>query len=162
MTADPTSAPAQDAAVPDAPPGNWVDRFAPGAARPYLRLARFDRPIGAWLLLFPCWWSQVLAVLWVGRPYPTPCHLVLFRAGAFLRPAAGCTYNDIVDRDYDKAVAPTAAPPIPSRQVGVGQAWMFLAVLCLGGLFVLLQFNLFALALATTSLLLVALYPFAK
>jgi 4-hydroxybenzoate polyprenyltransferase len=162
MTANPASAPSPDRTVPDAPPGNWVDRLAPAALRPYLRLARFDRPIGAWLLLFPCWWSQALAELSLGRPYPDPWYLALFLAGAFLMRGAGCTYNDIVDKDYDKAVARTAARPIPAGQVGIAAAWMFLALLCLGGLVVLIQLNPFAIALSAASLLLVAVYPFAK
>jgi len=113
--------------VPDAAAGNWVDRRAPRAAKPYLRLARFDRPIGAWLLLFPAWWSQALAELWLGRPYPNPWYLLLFLVGAFVMRGAGCTYNDIVDRDYDARVARTAARPIPSGQVGVTAAFAFLA-----------------------------------
>jgi 4-hydroxybenzoate polyprenyltransferase len=148
--------------VPDAPPGNWVDRLAPAAAKPYLRLARFDRPIGAWLLLFPAWWSQALAELSLGRPYPGPWYLALFLAGAFVMRGAGCTYNDIVDRDYDARVARTAARPIPSGQVSVGAAAAFLVALCLAGLVVLLQFNWFTVALAASSLVLIAVYPFAK
>ncbi len=148
--------------VPDAPPGNWVDRRAPAAWQPYLRLARFDRPIGAWLLLFPCWWSQALAELSLGRPYPSPFYLALFLVGAFLMRGAGCTYNDIVDRDYDASVARTAARPIPSGQVSVAQAWAFLGVLCLAGLAILVQLNLFTVLLGAASLLLIAAYPFAK
>ncbi|MFZ1105848.1 MAG: 4-hydroxybenzoate octaprenyltransferase [Hyphomicrobiaceae bacterium] len=148
--------------VPDAPPGNWVDRWAPAAARPFLRLARFDRPIGAWLLLFPAWWSQALAELSLGRPYPSPWYLTLFLVGAFVMRGAGCTYNDIVDRDYDARVARTAARPIPSGQVSVGAAFAFLAALCLTGLVVLLQLNWFTVALGASSLILIAVYPFAK
>jgi 4-hydroxybenzoate polyprenyltransferase len=148
--------------VPDAPPGNWVDRWAPAVARPYLRLARFDRPIGAWLLLFPTWWSQALAELSLGRPYPNPWFLALFLVGAFVMRGAGCTYNDIVDRDIDARVARTAARPIPSGQVSVTAAAAFLVALCLIGLFVLLQFNLFTVALGAASLILIAVYPFAK
>src|SRR5262245_38999004 len=148
--------------VPDAPAGNWVDRLAPRAVRPYLRLARFDRPIGAWLLLFPAWWSQALAELSLGRPYPDPWYLLLFLVGAFVMRGAGCTYNDIVDRDYDARVARTAARPIPSGQVSVAAAIAFLALLCLVGLVVLLQFNWFTVALGASSLLLIAVYPFFK
>jgi 4-hydroxybenzoate polyprenyltransferase len=150
------------APVPDAPPGNWVDRWAPAAAKPYLRLARFDRPIGAWLLLFPAWWSQALAELSLGRPYPSPWYLALFLVGAFVMRGAGCTYNDIVDRDYDARVARTAARPIPSGQVSVRAASVFLVALCLVGLVILLQFNWFTVALGASSLLLIAFYPFAK
>jgi 4-hydroxybenzoate polyprenyltransferase len=148
--------------VPDAAAGNWVDRWAPTAAKPYLRLARFDRPIGAWLLLFPAWWSQALAELSLGRPYPNPWYLLLFLVGAFVMRGAGCTYNDIVDRDFDARVARTAARPIPSGQVSVAQAFAFLALLCATGLLVLFQFNWFTVALGTSSLGLIAVYPFAK
>ena len=148
--------------VPDAAPDNWVDRLAPEAIKPYLRLARFDRPIGAWLLLFPAWWSQALAEVSLGRPYPDLWYLALFLVGAFVMRGAGCTYNDIVDRDYDARVARTAARPIPSGQVGVAQALVFLAALGLVGLVVLLQFNLFTIALGAASLLLIAVYPFMK
>jgi 4-hydroxybenzoate polyprenyltransferase len=148
--------------VPDAAAGNWVDRLAPAAAEPYLRLARFDRPIGAWLLLFPAWWSQALAELSLGRPYPNPWYLLLFLVGAFVMRGAGCTYNDIVDRDYDARVARTAARPIPSGRVGVTAAFAFLALQCLAGLVVLLQLNWFTVALGDSSLLLIAIYPFSK
>jgi 4-hydroxybenzoate polyprenyltransferase len=156
-----TMAPATDR-VPDAPPGNWVDRLAPTPVKPYLRLARFDRPIGAWLLLFPAWWSQALAELSLGRPYPSPSYLLLFLVGAFIMRGAGCTYNDIVDRDFDARVARTAARPIASGQVSVPAAFAFLAALCLLGLAVLLQLNWFTVLLGASSLLLIAAYPFAK
>ena len=161
MTPTHTRAAATDT-VPDASPGNWVDRLAPQAAKPYLRLARFDRPIGAWLLLFPAWWGQALAEHSLGRPYPNLWYLVLFLIGAFIMRGAGCTYNDIVDRDYDARVARTAARPIPSGQVRVAQALAFLAALCLIGLLILLQFNLFTIVLGAASLALIAVYPFAK
>jgi len=148
--------------VPDAAPGNWVDRIAPAAWQPYLRLARFDRPIGAWLLLFPCWWSQALADLSLGHAYPSPWLLALFLVGAFVMRGAGCTYNDIVDRDYDASVARTAARPIPSGQVSVAEAAMFLAVLCIAGFVVLIQFNRFTILLGAASLALIAVYPFMK
>jgi 4-hydroxybenzoate polyprenyltransferase len=163
MTAkpSPSRAPAV-ATVPDALPGNWVDRLAPVTWLPYLRLARFDRPIGAWLLLFPCWWGQSLAELSVGRPYPNLWYVALFFIGAFVMRGAGCTYNDIVDRHYDASVARTAARPIPSGQVSVAEAWMFFAILCLVGLLVLIQFNRFTIVLGIASLALVAIYPFMK
>jgi 4-hydroxybenzoate polyprenyltransferase len=150
------------ATVPDAAAGNWVDRWAPIAAKPFLRLARFDRPIGAWLLLFPAWWSQALAELSLGRSYPDPWYLALFLIGAFVMRGAGCTYNDIVDRDFDARVARTALRPIPSGQVSVKAAAAFLVALCLVGLLVLLQFNWFTVGLGAASLLLIAIYPFAK
>jgi len=161
MNSAPTHARTADR-VPDAPQGNWVDRLAPQSWKPYLRLARFDRPIGAWLLLFPAWWSQALAEVSLGRPYPNPWYLALFLLGAFVMRGAGCTYNDIVDREYDARVARTAARPIPSGQVTVTQAWLFLAVLCTAGLLVLVQFNWFTIMLGASSLLLIAIYPFMK
>ena len=148
--------------VPDAAPDNWVDRLAPHAWIPYLRLARFDRPIGAWLLLFPAWWGQGLAEVSLGRSHPDVWFLVLFWAGAFVMRGAGCTYNDIVDRNYDARVTRTAARPIPSGQVTVLQAYLFLAALCAIGLLVLVQFNLFTIILGASSLLLIAFYPFMK
>jgi 4-hydroxybenzoate polyprenyltransferase len=157
-----TVSPSHTDRVPDAPPGNWVDRLAPQAWKPYLRLARFDRPIGAWLLLFPAWWSQALAEVSLGRAYPNVWYLALFWVGAFVMRGAGCTYNDIVDRDYDARVARTAARPIPSGQVSVIQAYVFLAVLCAAGLLVLVQFNRFTILLGASSLLLIAIYPFMK
>lgn len=151
-----------DAVIPDAPQGNWVDRLAPESCRAFLRLARFDRPIGAWLLLFPCWWGQLLAEGSLGHASPDASYLVLFLVGAFVMRGAGCTYNDIVDRDYDARVARTAARPIASGQVSLAEAQMFLGVLALIGLLVLIQFNVLTIALGVTSLLLVAVYPFAK
>jgi 4-hydroxybenzoate polyprenyltransferase len=148
--------------VPDAAPGNWVDRIAPARWRPYLRLARFDRPIGAWLLLFPCWWAQAMAELSLGHAYPSPWYLLLFLVGAFVMRGAGCTYNDIVDKDYDASVARTAARPIPSGQVSVTGAQLFLVILCLAGFIVLIQLNRFTIVLGAASLLLIAAYPFAK
>src|SRR5215470_14152022 len=99
----------QAAALPvaDAPRGNWVDRALPLALRPYARLARLDRPIGWWLLLLPCWWSSALAADAAGRAYPDLWHLVLFLIGAIVMRGAGCTYNDIVDRDIDAGIART-------------------------------------------------------
>lgn len=148
--------------VPDAAPGNWVDHRAPPAWRPYLRLARADRPVGAWLLLFPCWWSQALAELSLGRAYPNLWYALLFAVGAFVMRGAGCVYNDIVDREYDAGVARTRHRPLPSGQVTVTAAKAFMVVLSLVGLAVLLQFNGFAVALGIASLGLVAIYPFMK
>ncbi len=103
--------------VADAPPGNWADRYAPESVRPYLRLARLDRPIGFWLLLLPCWWSVGLADVAMHQPYPNPWLLTLFAVGALLMRASGCAYNDYIDRDYDARSARTASRPIPSGQV---------------------------------------------
>lgn len=148
--------------IADAPPDNWVDRHAPVAIRPYLKLARFDRPIGSWLLLFPCWWSLALAELSRGRPYPNLWYVALFFIGAFVMRGAGCTWNDIVDRNYDGRVARTAARPIPSGQVSVFQALLFGVGLSLIGFAVLIQFNTFTIWLGIASLGLVAIYPFFK
>jgi len=148
--------------VADARPGNWVDQYAPAWMRPYLRLARFDRPIGSWLLLFPCWWSLALAAVHAKAAYPSPWLALLFLIGAFAMRGAGCTWNDIVDRDYDAGVARTRSRPIPSGQVSVRQALTFMALLLLVGLAVLVQLNAFTIGLALSSLGLVAIYPFMK
>lgn len=148
--------------IADAPPDNWVDRYAPAMARPYLTLARVDRPIGTWLLLFPCWWSLGLAELARGRPYPNIWYLLLFMIGAFVMRGAGCAYNDIVDRDFDGRVARTAGRPIPSGQITVLQALAFAVGLSLVGLAVLLQFNSFTVWLGIASLAPIAVYPFMK
>jgi 4-hydroxybenzoate polyprenyltransferase len=141
--------------------GNWVDRNAPPWSRPYLRLARLDRPIGSWLLLIPCWWSVALAA--VGRgSLPNVWHLLLFFIGAFAMRGAGCTWNDLVDRELDAKVERTRSRPIPSGQVSVGQAAAFLAIQALIGLVVLLQFNDFAIGVGIASLAIVAVYPFLK
>ena len=115
--------------LPDARPGNWVDRYAPQSLIPYLHLARFDRPIGSWLLLFPCWWSLALAELYRGRPYPNLWFLALFFVGAFVMRGAGCTYNDVIDRDVDAGVERTRNRPIPSGQVSVRAAKLFMCAL---------------------------------
>jgi 4-hydroxybenzoate polyprenyltransferase len=148
--------------IADAPPGNWTDRYAPESARPYLRLARLDRPIGLWLLLLPCWWAVALADLALERPYPSPWLLALFAIGALAMRAAGCAYNDYVDRDYDARIARTASRPIPSGQVAPAEALAFAAICALAGFMVLIQFNAFTIRLGAASLLLVAVYPFLK
>ncbi len=150
------------APVPDAAPGNFVDRLAPLSWRPYLRLARIDRPIGWWLLLLPCWWSAALASGVAGAGLPSPVVLALFLIGAVAMRGAGCTYNDIVDRDLDKQVERTRGRPIPSGQVTPVQAAIFLVALSLVGLAVLLTFNPFAIMLGMGSLAVVAAYPFMK
>lgn len=152
----------QGGRVADARPGNWVDLFAAAWMRPYLRLARFDRPIGSWLLLFPCWWSLALAAIHSKVSNANLWLALLFLIGAFAMRGAGCTWNDIVDRDYDAGVARTRSRPIPSGQVSVRQALVFMALLMLVGLAVLVQLNLFTIALALSSLGLVAIYPFMK
>src|SRR5258706_1148971 len=148
--------------IPDAAPGNWVDRRAPSDWQPYLKLARADRPIGGWLLLFPCWWSLALAELSMGRPYPNLWYLTLFAVGAFVMRGAGCAYNDVVDRDYDASVARTANRPVASGQGSAKRAFLFACGLSLIGFLVLIQFNWFTIWLATASLGLIAIYPFMK
>ena len=142
--------------------GNWVDTRAPSWARPYLRLSRFDRPIGSWLLLMPCWWSAALAAGISGHIASLPGTIVLFFIGAFVMRGAGCTWNDITDRDLDGKVERTRSRPIPAGQVSVTQAFAFLVAQALIGLAVLLQFNRFAIITGIASLLIVAIYPFMK
>jgi 4-hydroxybenzoate polyprenyltransferase len=142
--------------------GNWVDTLAPAWSRPYLRLARLDRPIGSWLLLLPCWWSSALAAIAAHRAAPSVAHLALFFIGAFAMRGAGCTWNDIVDRDLDRSVERTRSRPIPSGQVSVFRAAIFLVLQSLVGLVVLLTFNVFTIALGIASLAIVAVYPFMK
>jgi 4-hydroxybenzoate polyprenyltransferase len=148
------------AAVADST-GNWVDRHAPVWARPYLQLARLDRPIGSWLLLLPCWWSAGLAALAAAR-WPDLKLLVLFAIGAVAMRGAGCTWNDILDRDLDARVERTRSRPIPSGKVSVAGAFVFLVALALAGLLVLIQLNTFAIAAGIGSLAVVSVYPFAK
>ena len=141
--------------------GNWVDGFAPEWSRPYLRLARLDRPIGSWLLLLPCWWSVGLAAVHANAEVNV-WHTVLFFIGAFAMRGAGCTWNDIVDRDLDSRVERTRSRPIPSGQVTVAVAAGFLVLQALVGLVVLLQFNDFTHYVGFASLGIVAIYPFMK
>jgi 4-hydroxybenzoate polyprenyltransferase len=142
--------------------GNWVDQRAPAWARPYLRLARADRPIGSWLLLLPCWWSAALAAENGGAALPDPWHLVLFAVGTIVMRGAGCTWNDLVDRDLDRLVERTRSRPIPSGEVSVQAARAFLGLQALVGLAVLVQFNPFTIGLGIASLAIVAVYPFLK
>src|ERR1700719_5282709 len=128
------------ARVADAP-GNWVDTLAPPWSRPYLRLARLDRPIGSWLLLMPCWWSAALAAALAHDVSRLPFVIALFLVGAFAMRGAGCTWNDITDRDLDAKVERTRSRPIPAGQVGVREALIFLLAQALVGLAVLVQFN---------------------
>ena len=142
--------------------GNWVDTHAPVWSRPYLRLARYDRPIGSWLLLMPCWWSAALAAGVAHDVRSLPLVVLLFFIGAFVMRGAGCTWNDITDRDLDAKVERTRSRPIPAGQVGVKQALAFLVAQALIGLLVLLQFNRFAVMTGIASLVIVAIYPFMK
>ncbi len=142
--------------------GNWVDTLAPARLRPYLRLSRYDRPIGSWLLLLPCWWSAALAAGASGDVQQLPRFLVLFLIGAFVMRGAGCAWNDITDRDLDAKVERTRSRPLPSGQLSVRSAYAFLVLQALIGLIVLLQFNRFAVFTGIASLAIVAIYPFMK
>ncbi len=142
----------------DIPVGGWVDRLLPGPWRPYARLMRLDRPIGTWLLLFPCWWSIALAA----RGWPDLRLMAIFGVGAIVMRGAGCTFNDIVDRDFDAQVARTRGRPIPSGQVSVASARIFLAAQLGLGLAMLLMLDWPARWVGAASLLLVFSYPFMK
>jgi 4-hydroxybenzoate polyprenyltransferase len=155
--------PMTSAPLPDAPT-NWVDRHAPEGLKPWLKLGRFDRPIGIWLLLLPGWQGIALALAQYRRtPDLHDAWLVLgFALGACLMRAAGCAFNDIVDRDIDAQVARTALRPIPSGRISVKQALAFVVGCSLISLLVLLTLNLTAILLGVASLALVAAYPFMK
>ncbi|RLK02789.1 4-hydroxybenzoate octaprenyltransferase [Ruegeria conchae] len=157
------NAPTPDGQVADAATGNWVDTYAPTFARPYLRLSRADRPIGTWLLLIPCWWGLALAILSDGQPRWEDLWIAIGCAiGAFLMRGAGCTWNDITDREFDGKVERTRSRPIPSGQVSVRQAVFWMVLQCLLALAILLTFNQAAIAMGVLSLLPVTIYPFAK
>ncbi|WP_309089206.1 4-hydroxybenzoate octaprenyltransferase [Phenylobacterium sp.] len=149
------------APLPDAAPANWVDRHAPPALRPWLKLGRFDRPAGIWLLMLPGWQGIALACAMAGR-WPDALLLAKFFLGAALMRAAGCAYNDIVDRDIDAKVARTAGRPIPAGQISVRQAWAFLIGCSLVSFLILLTLGPLAIGLGVGSLALVAAYPFMK
>ena len=144
--------------------GNWVDRFAPAPTRPYLRLSRADRPIGTWLLLLPCWWAVALAV--AADPSGLGWHTLWIVAGcgigAVLMRGAGCTWNDLTDRDIDARVARTRSRPLPSGQVSPRGAAAWMMAQALVAFLILLTFHPLAIALGIASLALVAIYPFAK
>ncbi|MCT4558151.1 MAG: 4-hydroxybenzoate octaprenyltransferase [Pelagimonas sp.] len=149
--------------VHDAVKGNWVDHWAPPAARPYLRLSRADRPIGTWLLLLPCWWGLLLAMIADGQPRWFDLWIFASCAvGAWLMRGAGCTWNDITDRDFDGSVARTASRPIPSGQVSVKKALAWAGVQALISFAILLTYPTPAILLGIVSLVPVAIYPFAK
>ena len=148
--------------VADAVRGNWVDRHAPGWSRPYLRLSRADRPIGSWLLALPCWWGVLLAAAATSPRWFDLWIIAGSGLGAVLMRGAGCTWNDITDRDIDAAVARTRSRPIPSGQVSVARAMVWLVLQCLAALAILLTFNTAAIALGIAALIPVAIYPFAK
>jgi 4-hydroxybenzoate polyprenyltransferase len=152
----------QDGRPADAVTGHWAERIAPRPWRPYLRLARIDRPVGWWLLLLPCWWSAALAAIAADQSFPDPWHCLLFLVGAVAMRGAGSTYNDIADRDLDAQVERTRLRPLPSGQIRPRHAAVFLLVQALVGLAVLLQFNEQAILVGLCSLLPVAIYPFMK
>lgn len=159
---DPSSGEPLAGIVSDAPTDNWVDRFAPPATRPYLRLSRADRPIGTWLLLFPCLWGIALAALHDGfRPWDLWLALSC-GIGAFLMRGAGCTWNDFTDRKIDAAVARTRSRPLPSGQVTPKAALVWMAVQAGAGALILFTYNALAIWLGVASLALVLIYPFAK
>lgn len=137
---------------------HWIDRLLPAPARPFARLARLDAPIGIWLLLLPCWWGVAMA----SNRYPDPWLIALFAIGAVVMRAAGCTLNDIADRDFDAKVARTRERPIASGAIDLKSAHIFLGVLLLAGLAVLLAFNREARIVGLASLPLVVVYPFMK
>ncbi|MBP2547807.1 4-hydroxybenzoate polyprenyltransferase [Neorhizobium galegae] len=154
--------------VADAPSDNWVYRFLPRSLWPFAQLARWDRPIGWELLMWPCFWSAALAANADAAPDGgfslelKLAHLFLFFVGAVAMRGAGCTYNDLVDHDIDSEVARTRSRPLPSGRATRLQAKIFLVLQALIGLVVLLQFNRFTIFLGFASLLVVAIYPFAK
>jgi len=155
--------PEAEGTIADAYRGNWVDRRAPPVTRPYLRLSRADRPIGTWLLLLPCWWGLTLAMLSDGRAGWHDLWILAGCAiGACLMRGAGCTWNDITDRDIDGSVARTAARPIPAGHVSVRGAFLWVCAQSLAALTILLTFNGAAIALGVLALVPVAIYPFAK
>jgi 4-hydroxybenzoate polyprenyltransferase len=153
---------AAEGRVADATRGNWVDRYAPAATRPFLRLSRADRPIGTWLLLIPCWWGVALAAM-ADRPRPFDLWIAAGCAiGAVLMRGAGCTWNDLTDRDLDAGVARTRSRPLPSGQVTPRAALAWLVAQSLIAFCILLTFPPAAIALGIGSLALVCVYPFAK
>ncbi len=138
--------------------GDWTDRYAPAALRPYIRLARLDRPIGTWLLLFPGWWSVALAA----ERWPDWRLMTLFGIGAVAMRGAGCTLNDLVDRDIDAQVARTRLRPLPSGAVTPVQAILFMILQLAVGAAILFSFNGLAIVVGLAVLALVATYPFMK
>ena len=149
--------------VADAIKNSWVDQFAPISTRPYLRLSRLDRPIGTWLLYIPCVWGILLAALHDSNLRLWDLWLILACGlGALLMRGAGCTWNDITDRNYDALVSRTKSRPIPSGQISVKNAlfWMLIQAFCALGL--LITFGPTAIIFGIASICLVVIYPFAK
>ena len=148
--------------VADSVAGHWAEKWLPEAARPYARLARLERPIGWWLLLLPGWWSIAIATIHDGGGLPDPWLLALFLVGAVLMRGAGCTFNDLIDRDVDAKVARTRGRPLPSGQVSPAAAVLFMLALGVAALLILVQFNTFSIVLGLASAAPVAVYPFMK
>ncbi|MDP5360385.1 MAG: UbiA family prenyltransferase, partial [Paracoccaceae bacterium] len=158
-----TQMPEPNGTVADAVKDNWVDRFAPRPSRPYLRLSRADRPIGTWLLYAPCLWGLSLAVLATDSYSRHDLWTIVgCGIGAFLMRGAGCTWNDITDRDIDGSVARTRSRPIPSGQVSVKGALVWMIVQALLAFLILISFYPTAIILGIAALVPVAIYPFAK
>ena len=149
-------------AVIDAPRDNWVDRYAPPPWRPWLRLSRADRPIGTWLLLLPCWWGVGLAMMYDGPRLFDLWIAIACGIGAFVMRGAGCTWNDITDREIDAQVARTRSRPLPSGRISLRGAYLWLMAQGLVGLVILLTLGRAAVWMGVMSLALVAIYPFAK
>ncbi|AAK25383.1 4-hydroxybenzoate octaprenyltransferase [Caulobacter vibrioides CB15] len=156
-----TAAQSPPGVLPDAAATNWVDRHAPQRLRPWLKLGRFDRPVGIWLLMLPGWQGIALAAAEQGR-WPNPLLLLAVFVGAALMRAAGCAFNDIVDRDFDAQVARTAMRPIPAGLISVKQAWLFVVGCCGVSFLILICLGWTAILLGVLSLALVAAYPFMK
>ena len=149
------------AVLPDARPASLALRLAPDFALPFVQLARWDRPIGWELLLAPCWWATALAGM-AARHGPNLGHLALFLVGAIAMRGAGCTYNDILDRDLDAGVERTRGRPLPSGRVTAKAAAAFAVAQALVGLAVLLCFNRATILVGLGSLIVVAVYPLMK
>lgn len=148
-------------ALKDTQGQNPLMRLVPVRFQPQAQLARLDRPIGTWLLFWPCFWGMALAGAQINS-YPPLAFIALFAIGSVVMRGAGCTFNDIADRDIDAKVERTALRPLPSGRISVLGAWLFLMTQAFIGLLVLIQFNLFTIGLGIASLVLVALYPFMK
>ncbi|MCH2077031.1 MAG: 4-hydroxybenzoate octaprenyltransferase [Rhodobacteraceae bacterium] len=151
-----------DGQVSDAVKGNWVDTLAPEWTRGYLRLSRADRPIGTWLLFIPCVWAVLLAAAATGWRLWDVWIIVGCAAGAFLMRGAGCTWNDITDREFDAKVARTASRPLPSGQVTLRGAYAWMIIQSLLAFCILLTYSDATVFVGLASLIFVAIYPFAK
>ena len=150
-----------DHTIKDSVQGGWVEAM-PARTRPFLRLSRYDRPIGFWLLGLPGWIGLAFATINYGLAWSDLKYAILIAIGAIAMRGAGCTYNDIVDRDLDAKVERTALRPLPAGTVSLKAAWVWLVVQCLIGLIVLAFFPRLAQITALGAIPLVALYPFMK